>query len=600
MSGASLKKHLPLTLFLVVMVLSFYQADILNVENIVHANSGTSVGGIIWSDTTWTQAGSPYTITDTVQIPENVTLVIEPGVIINKPTSGDMFLLHGTIYAHGTIDNKITFDGGGNSYLLHAPHSYTESTLDLEYCIIRNGYGLDFVNEYFSLRYSELINLTDGLYVERSGKGFYIEHNQFINTGDFELVYIEANVFIRYNLFRNTMGQSFFIGPHKDVYIEYNRFINTGCISTHLTVYPIAAANAYIRYNLFTGKVPPNSCDDNFYIASYKDENESKTVVQYNSFIDVEGMVLQFQFSEGSVAMNATSNYWGTMDTNIIDSMIYDRNDDIRSPGFIDYLPILSDPHPDTPKIPSAISCSVSVPEVALGSSITVSGSISPTVSEANVTLTYTKPDASTFNRTVLSLANGSYRDVYTPPVLGFYSVAANWLGDATHEESPSSATPFTIIKIPTTISCSVSRSEIIEGTSVIISGQLSPSISDTAVTLTYEKPDGSTFNQTESIEPDGSYSVLHDPDTLGAWNVAVSWGGDETHQQTTSDTKSFEVKEISFVETPMGTATIAGVIVAAITTGLVLLKRKSTSKIAYTKELANKKSKWNDIYSHI
>jgi len=73
-----------------------------------HGSSGTPVGGIIWENTTWTLENSPYIITDTVQIPENVTLTIEPGVTVKRPTSGDIFLLHGTVYAHGTINNKIT------------------------------------------------------------------------------------------------------------------------------------------------------------------------------------------------------------------------------------------------------------------------------------------------------------------------------------------------------------------------------------------------------------------------------------------------------------------------------------------------------------
>ena len=51
-----------------------------------YSSSGTPVGGIIWENTTWTLENSPYIITDVVQIPENVTLEIEPGVIVNSST----------------------------------------------------------------------------------------------------------------------------------------------------------------------------------------------------------------------------------------------------------------------------------------------------------------------------------------------------------------------------------------------------------------------------------------------------------------------------------------------------------------------------------
>jgi hypothetical protein len=48
--------------------------------------------------------------------------------------------------------------------------------------------------------------------------------------------------------------------------------------------------------------------------------------------------------------MIATENYWGTQDTQIIDQFIYDRNDDITCAGYIDYLPALTEPHPNTPR----------------------------------------------------------------------------------------------------------------------------------------------------------------------------------------------------------------------------------------------------------
>jgi hypothetical protein len=68
-------------------------------------------------------ADSPYEIIETVQIPVGVTLTIESGVTVTKPTAGDMFLLHGKIYAHGEPDNEVIFDGGGNSNFFSAESS---------------------------------------------------------------------------------------------------------------------------------------------------------------------------------------------------------------------------------------------------------------------------------------------------------------------------------------------------------------------------------------------------------------------------------------------------------------------------------------------
>jgi Ca-activated chloride channel family protein len=73
------------------------------------------------------------------------------------------------------------------------------------------------------------------------------------------------------------------------------------------------------------------------------------------------------------------------------------------------------------------VSCSVSPSNVHLGESVTVSGSISPSVSDVMVTLVYTKPDGSTFMRTRLTNP-GDYSDVYIPDMLGSWSVSASFV----------------------------------------------------------------------------------------------------------------------------------------------------------------------------
>jgi hypothetical protein len=50
------------------------------------AQTGMSVYGQVNSDTTWTQANSPYTLTGIVQVRSGVTLTIQPGVTVNLGT----------------------------------------------------------------------------------------------------------------------------------------------------------------------------------------------------------------------------------------------------------------------------------------------------------------------------------------------------------------------------------------------------------------------------------------------------------------------------------------------------------------------------------
>ena len=268
------------------------------------SKSATEVGGIISTNTVWTEANSPYIITETAQIASGVTLTIEPGANIGKPTSGNMFLLMGTIYAHGTSQKPIVIDGGGNSKIIYTQPGYGYG--DFQYCVIKN--GRDFWDRWghLDLRYSELVNLSVGSRTDWAGRIIGLD------------------------------------GPLGESNIEYNRFINTGGITSYDDSY-----GTNIRYNLFQGLRSPLA-----HMGGGTPSNPPrKMIVKFNSFIGIEGLALYLAtgFIGWSPSIGATENYWGTLDTNIIDEMIYDRNDDISVENYIDFLPILSEPDPNTP-----------------------------------------------------------------------------------------------------------------------------------------------------------------------------------------------------------------------------------------------------------
>jgi hypothetical protein len=263
----------------------------------------TSIGGIISSDTTWAVANSPYKITSTVQIPSGVTLTIEQGVTITMTGTGNMFLLLGTIYAHGTAQAPIIFDGGGSSTIFGTDPGHGNG--DFEYCVFEHSGELWNRWGQFNLRYSQLINLTSGS--DHAIGGACIKMD----------------------------------GSTGDCNIEYNQFINTGGIYSYWNNYGMN-----IRYNLFQGLVSP-LCN----AGGGGTLTPNQMNVNYNSFIDITGIILSLEpgFSQ---TIDATNNYWDTTDTSIIDQKIYDGNDDVRIGSYVTYLPILTAPDPSTPTSP--------------------------------------------------------------------------------------------------------------------------------------------------------------------------------------------------------------------------------------------------------
>ena len=315
-----------------------------------YSGSGTPVGGIIWENTTWSLENSPYIITDSVQIPENVTLTIEPGVSVISSTSKDLFLVQGKIYAHGTLENMITFEGGGNSNFFYTVgSSEVHAYVDLDYCKIKNGRSLFPCNDYAHL------NMT---------------HCEIIDV--LEPCCPQAPTYIAYNLFKNWC--SFVVGTS-----EYE------------------TEKIYITNNLFIGR---SSFSDEYYTVKCIGHG---VVVKYNSFLDND-QVLQIYPYARSVEIIATENYWGTNDTDVIDSMIYDKKDDIRCVGFIEYLPILTEAHPDTPTLPLIVSItySPSVPYANTAIAFDASASFGPYSSIANYTWDFGDDNTTTLDTSIV------------------------------------------------------------------------------------------------------------------------------------------------------------------------------------------------------
>ena len=78
-----------------------------------HASSlpapmGTGVSGTLIADTTWTAAGNPYVLDGQVTIASNVTLTVEPGVIV-QGGSTSLLLVSGTLSVTGTVESPVVF-----------------------------------------------------------------------------------------------------------------------------------------------------------------------------------------------------------------------------------------------------------------------------------------------------------------------------------------------------------------------------------------------------------------------------------------------------------------------------------------------------------
>ncbi|MGQ7947045.1 T9SS type A sorting domain-containing protein [Flavobacterium sp. WC2509] len=92
--------------------------------------SQTNVSGPYFTNTTWSLSGSPYNLTGDVQIPNGVSLTIEPGVQINFNSDYEI-LIKGILVANGTKDLPIIFNGNiaGKAMLIFKSTNLSNSQL---------------------------------------------------------------------------------------------------------------------------------------------------------------------------------------------------------------------------------------------------------------------------------------------------------------------------------------------------------------------------------------------------------------------------------------------------------------------------------------
>ncbi|MEA3432573.1 MAG: hypothetical protein U9R01_07905 [candidate division WOR-3 bacterium] len=143
---------------LTVMVLTC----MLFVSGMVYAE--TTVSSNIIKDTTWTKAGSPYLVTQSIDVYPDVTLTIEPGVVVKF--NGDFVLgIYGCIIAIGSEDELITFtttsdsigrwkgivfNEGAKQTVNDQNGNYYSGSI-IKYCKINSGGGIQNKNKEISL-----------------------------------------------------------------------------------------------------------------------------------------------------------------------------------------------------------------------------------------------------------------------------------------------------------------------------------------------------------------------------------------------------------------------------------------------------------------
>lgn len=255
--------------------------------------NGTEISGQHSTDLVLTKDNSPYILTDNIQIAYDATLIIEPGVqLYNKDWYA--ITIFGWLNALGTDDSKIELNNIFFSPGLNQQNDRSIITIDK--AIVSGGEVYGWMGTGAG---SGSLNLT----------------NSILNSNNTYMIYLSY--------------------PNADCNIERNIFVNSGPID-------VAVGNdvtVYIKNNVF---------DQPQAVASSGMYDSSAIIVQYNTFLDTNGTAITLQYGDGAIT-TASHNYWATTDISVIESMIYDKNDDFTLNNSIEFEPFLTEPDSNTP-----------------------------------------------------------------------------------------------------------------------------------------------------------------------------------------------------------------------------------------------------------
>ncbi|MEM3646648.1 MAG: hypothetical protein QW334_00685 [Thermofilum sp.] len=185
-------------------------------------------------------------------------------------------------------------------------------------------------------------------------------------------------------------------------------------------------------------------------------------------------------------------------------------------------------PPPPPAKKSSSITITVSETIVALGGSVTVSGSLTPalnTVVEVKVTC----PNGTELPRNVLA-TSGAFTHVFKPDVAGVWSVKASWAGNDEYYGC-SSNTVTIIVRGPVALQVFVAPTVTNVGGTIIVYVRTSPPLVGRPLTISFITNKTSTWSIIGAFEvgSGGVAACLFTSMETGKYRFKAEWTGDPT-----------------------------------------------------------------------
>jgi parallel beta-helix repeat protein len=421
--------------FIIALLLS-----VLSVAVVGTAKASTDISGVISSDTTWTQAGSPYTLTGNLLVENGVKLMINAGTTVNLDSY--YIMVNGTLAARGTSENPIVFNGGSITFTSRSV-AWNESGCIIENAIITSTItsegavkiNSNTINGALTLRSDSIVTNNN---IKGNVNGGTISGNNItgdVSGQDIFSNYILGNVggsIVSNNYIKGRVGangncvvsnntiigdpisesigvavSSVYIGSSGYPKIENNIIANSGVgISVSVLIRSWFSINIpEIRNNL----IIQNGVGIQYSISRQEPWETNQTIIESNTIaknaigIKFMGTAQECQIMNNNIeentnyniylyqitdTVNVTNNWWGTTDQSAIAGSFYDYYKDFNL-GKVNFVPFLTTPNSNAPLISSFVEPS---PSPSPSQSPTPTPSPATTLTPTPTTTPYQEP----------------------------------------------------------------------------------------------------------------------------------------------------------------------------------------------------------------
>jgi parallel beta-helix repeat protein len=289
----SMNKGLPSVVIIFLLIIGGF-IGIMNFEN--ETALGTSVGGIIDTNTTWDLAGSPYIVINDVFVESGVTLTIEPGVQV-KFNGLYKIYVDGTLMAVGTEFNRINITSNWvfpDFYYFGEIQINATGHAEIKYCEISYTiWGITLISSSNNNISNNIIHSNQDFGVNLGGStNNNITSNQIYNNSDVAGIHLSGSSYniIKYNNISSNHNGISLHQSDNNVITNNNIFLNRDGI--------------YISFKSSNNNITYNNLSHNKQRGIHLFLHSTNNIIAYNNFSNGDGYGIVIEGAESNTIIH--------------------------------------------------------------------------------------------------------------------------------------------------------------------------------------------------------------------------------------------------------------------------------------------------------